>query len=697
MNIYERISQSVNLIDFISTKTDIQLIRSGSQYRAFCPFHDETKPSLFISPAKNLWHCFGCHKGGGIIQFVAEYMKIPNGEALKYLAKEYGISLNEKILQQYKREQAKVEKLKTGLQKSSDILQSTNVALDYLKKRGFSDETIRTFGYGYSRKYKAISVPIHDLYGRVVGFALRKLEGEPKWINTKNSSLYDKSSILYNLHRALPCAKKNIFVVEGYFDVAAFYQAGIKNAVAICGSTLTKKQAQLLNKLAGGLQIVLVPDMDDPGLQAAEKNIKLLNQMGLIVDVIELSRKDAADVLVKDGEAVLASCAGKKINSYFFLTKRIIKKNPDRSVQYTKVKEFLQEVNEVNNLLVDDIIEEYLSKVWDKDPKLIHEYITGTEPETTIPHEKIKTIAGIVDDYLDFIKTSKGFRIRTGFPTADDVCQGLYPDRSDILTLLGFAGTGKTAFVLNMINNIATLYSDLPMVFFSLEMDAEDILERLAMISCGVDRLQVEEAFKTKNSLFEKICIDLTDRFRNLRIVDEGSLMVKDMDAIVKELSLKEFDKPVKLVFIDHLDYITIPYLSGVERIDTIIRELKAMAKKNKIAIVLLHQVGRGAVDRDPGAPVPMAGGKWSGNVENTASFIWTINRPELSEKISEVEREKYRNLLELRIKKSRRSYIRTPEIDCYFDDKTLRITEWDKRIRKGSTDDLLKEEVRVG
>ena len=688
MALVDEVKNRSDILQVISEYVDLDT--SSRQPKALCPFHEETQPSFYISPDKNLWFCFGCHKGGSIIQFVAEYMKISNEEAVKYLAREYGISLSDKLLKEYKRERIKIEKLKAGLDKSHAILQSNNIALDYLKKRGFSEKTIDTFGFGYSRKYKAISVPIYDLYGRVVGFALRKLEGQPKWINTKNNSLYNKSDILYNLHRALPGAKKNIYIVEGYFDVAAFHQAGIRNVVAICGSIMAKRQAQLLSKMAGDLEIILVPDMDEPGMQAAERNIKLLNRMGLIINVIELPRKDAADVLVTDGENVLASYVDKKISSYLFLTKRIVEKNSEKSVQYTKVKQFLQEVAEINSLIVDDITKDYLSKIWNKDAKLIQEYITGIETED-IDREKIKTIPMIIENYLTLIKKSKGFKIYTGYPTADGECQGIYPDRGDILTLLGFTSSGKTTFAVNLINNIAAAYPELAIIFFSLEMDSEDILERLAMISCSVSRSQIEEAFETKNSLFEDVYVDLTDKFRNLRVVDEGSLTVKDMDAITKEMSLKEFDNPVKLLVIDHLDYINIPYLSGVERIDTIVREVKAMAKKNKLAIILLHQVGRGAIDRDAGAPVPMTAGKWSGNVENTSSFVWTINRPELSEKLSEIEREKYHNLLELRIKKSRRSHIKEPKIDCYFDYKTLKIKEWDRRIKKNSTEDFIK------
>jgi len=285
--------------------------------------------------------------------------------------------------------------------------------------------------------------------------------------------------------------------------------------------------------------------------------------MGFIVEVIELPRKDAADVLKLDGENVLRSCVGKKETSYLFLTKRIIKKYPDKDVQYVKVKEFLQEVNEVNNLACDDVIENYLTEVWKKDKDLVREYITGQAPEN-MPSAKVMTMANIVDSYLDEIRKSKGFRIKTGYQTADEICEGLFPQRSDILILLGFTGSGKTAFALNMINNISELYPYLPMVFFSLEMQAEDILERLAMISCGVKRWEVEKAFKLKTALFEDICVTLMDKFKNLRIIDEGSLKVQDMDAIIRDLSLKEFDEPVKLIFIDHLDYIHIPYLSGV-------------------------------------------------------------------------------------------------------------------------------------
>jgi len=689
MNLYERISESVNLVDYITTYTNLQLEKAGREYRALCPFHEETVPSFYVSPVKNLWYCFGCNNGGGIIQFVSLYKNIPVYEAVKFLAETYGISIKEELLKQVKEAEKEREALGKILSKARDRLEKESKGKAYLKERGLSEKTIKEFGLGYSAKNNAIIIPIHDVYGRMCGWAMRKLTGEPKYLNSTNGTLYNKSSVLFNLNRALPYARDALYIVEGYFDVMAVYQAGFKNVAAIGGSMLTRQQARILHRFLEDSEIVLVPDADEAGMKAAERNIELLKEMDLAVNVVQLPCKDCAELLKEKGEGSLKEyLSSKKVNAYLFLTKRIIETTQDKELQYVKVKRFLRKANIENPLVVDDVIKSYLSKVWKKDSGLIREYITGRGFES-ISLAKVRTLPSMIDDYIVSLREGAGFHIGTGYPTVDRVFRGLYPSRSDIMTILAFTGAGKTALALNIVNNIAKENPDLPMVFFSLELDYEEILERLAQIACGVTQEKVQEAFEKRNDLYNDICVTLSDRFSNLRVIDEGNLKVEDMDAITKEISLKEFDEPTKLVFIDHLDYINVPGLSGNERVDQMMRDLKAMAKKQKLAVILLHQISRSSVNRDPGAPVPLSAGKWSGNVENTSSFVFTMYRPALSENLSAEEKERMKNYLGIEIKKSRRTAITTGPIEFFFDQKTLRIFEhpWEKK--EGSARDF--------
>ncbi len=310
----------------------IKLIPAGTSYKALCPFHNEKTPSLVISPAKQIWRCFGCGEGGDIFSFLMKIEGLEFPEALKVLAKRAGVELS----REYKKQE---DDSRTRLYDLCDLaarywhkilLDSSQAehAKEYLKNRGLSLETIENFHIGYSvdswddlinfllkkgfnnkeiflsglsveksgnrgfynRFRDRIMFPIWDHHGRIVGFGGRALKkDEPaKYINTPQTAIYNKSEVLFGINKAKDAIRKEglTILVEGYMDVIPSHQAGIKNVVSISGTALTEEQVRLLKRYSNNLSLAL--DMDAAGKLAALRSIDLALAAEMNVKVVTL-------------------------------------------------------------------------------------------------------------------------------------------------------------------------------------------------------------------------------------------------------------------------------------------------------------------------------------------------------------------------------------------------------------------------
>ena len=289
-------AQALDVVaDFVTLK------KSGSIYKGNCPFHQERTPSFVVNPNKNIFKCFGCGKGGDAIGFIMEYEKLSYPEALRYLAQKYNIEVEETHTQseESKEEQSQIESLYIALNFAAKFYQQQltesedgrNIALSYCKERGFSNETITTFQIGYSpdsfdafykeaksnafnedillkaglikekneKRYDffrdRLMFPIWNVSGKVIAFGgriLKKIDNQPKYINTAETDVYHKSQILYGIFQAKSDIRKNdaCFLVEGYTDVISLHQSGIKNVVAPLGTALTEDHAKLLKRFS---------------------------------------------------------------------------------------------------------------------------------------------------------------------------------------------------------------------------------------------------------------------------------------------------------------------------------------------------------------------------------------------------------------------------------------------------------------
>ncbi|RXJ54622.1 DNA primase [Candidatus Marinarcus aquaticus] len=327
----ENLKNHLDVVDVISQFIEIK--KSGANFKACCPFHGEKTPSFVISPAKQIYHCFGCGVGGDSIKFVMEYEKLSYPEAIEKLASMYNVSLNYDNNNQQKQDTKVLEEVNKYYQK---LFISHEPSKEYIKSRGISEFSIEKFEIGYApssaqtlqflnqnflnlgdakelgvidtgtnglyaRFIERITFPIYALNGRIVGFGGRTITGHnAKYVNSPQTKLFNKSRLLYgyNLAKEHIYKKKEIIITEGYLDVIMLHQAGFENAVATLGTALTQDHLPLLRR--GEPKVIVAYDGDSAGLTAAYKASVMLSHGNFEGGVVIFGNgMDPAD-MVKD-------------------------------------------------------------------------------------------------------------------------------------------------------------------------------------------------------------------------------------------------------------------------------------------------------------------------------------------------------------------------------------------------------------
>lgn len=378
MNEVEEIKNRLNIAEVISEY--IQLIPAGTNLKARCPFHNEKTPSFFVSPEKQIWHCFGCFEGGDVFTFVQKMEGIEFREALKILADKAGVKLvprNPQLESKKNRlleicdwaakfyhfallrsQQGKIardylvaRKIKTESVENFMLGYSPHawdLAIKFLRKQGFQDQEIieagiatQKSGKPYDRFRRRLMFPINNVHGQVVGFGARVLvEAEDKlgkYINSPQTAIYDKSNVLYALDKAKQEIKRQnlCIAVEGYLDVIASHAIGVSNVISVSGTALALGQINLIKRYTQNLALCF--DADLAGLQAAKRGITNAVAAGLNVRVILLPAGEDPDSLIRKDvrqwkKAILKSKA--IMDFYFDLA---LKQNNPKTVEGKKL------------------------------------------------------------------------------------------------------------------------------------------------------------------------------------------------------------------------------------------------------------------------------------------------------------------------------------------------------------------------
>ena len=342
---------SEELIEEVRTRNDIvdvisgyvKLQKKGSSYFGLCPFHNEKSPSFSVSRQKQMYYCFGCGAGGNVFTFLMEYENFSFVEAVKYLADRAGVELPE---MEYSKEAKEKADLKASILEINKLAakyfyvqlksERGNAAYTYLKDRQLSDKTITAFGLGYSNKFSddlykylrskgyseelirqaglistderhgvydkfwnRVMFPIMDVNSRVIGFGGRVMgDAKPKYLNSPETPVFDKSRNLYGLNRARTSRKPYFLLCEGYMDVIALHQAGFTNAVASLGTALTPGHASLIRRYVQ--EVYLTYDSDDAGTRAGLRAVPILREAGISAKVIRMDPYKDPDEFIKN-------------------------------------------------------------------------------------------------------------------------------------------------------------------------------------------------------------------------------------------------------------------------------------------------------------------------------------------------------------------------------------------------------------
>ena len=341
---------SDELIEEVRSRNDIvdvvggyvRLQKKGNTYFGLCPFHNEKTGSFSVSPHKQMYYCFGCGAGGNVFTFLMQYENFTFGEAMQTLADKVGVELPKQEMSAAQKKEADKRALLLEINKEAakyfySLLRHPRgqKAYDYFKKRELSDETMQKFGLGYSDQYSddlyrylkgkgyhdeilketglitydevrgghdkfwnRAMFPIMDVHNHVIGFGGRVMgDGEPKYLNSPETKVFDKSRNLYGLNIARSTRKDQLLLCEGYMDVIALHQAGFDNAVASLGTALTSGHANLLKRYTK--EVYITYDSDGAGVKAALRAIPILKEVGIVTKIINMQPYKDPDEFIK--------------------------------------------------------------------------------------------------------------------------------------------------------------------------------------------------------------------------------------------------------------------------------------------------------------------------------------------------------------------------------------------------------------
>lgn len=389
--IVEEIRTANDIVDVVSEY--VKMDKKGKDYFGLCPFHKEKTPSFSVAPNKQIFYCFGCGKGGNVIQFIMNTENLEYIEAVRLLADRARIQLPEgNDEEQIEKAKLKQSLMNINLQAARYFFETLNshqgeAAREYLNKRGITENTIKKFGMGYSsedrsalykylfnkgfdknellksglvlqsnsgnchdRFYGRVMFPIFDIRGNVIAFGGRVMDSStPKYVNSPETPVYNKGRHLYALNFAKNSGEKRLIIVEGYMDVISLHQSGIINTVASLGTALTENQGRLLRKYAE--EIIISYDSDTAGQSAAMRGLDILGNMGSTVKVLTVPEgKDPDDFIRKNGADAFKRLVNNSLSLAEYKIKRLMKdhdtSNIDGKVSFlNKVADVLAKID----------------------------------------------------------------------------------------------------------------------------------------------------------------------------------------------------------------------------------------------------------------------------------------------------------------------------------------------------------------
>ncbi len=480
----EEIRAKNDIVDVISGYVRLQ--KKGSSHFGLCPFHNEKSPSFSVSRTKQMYYCFGCGAGGNVITFLMEYENYTFQEAVQELARRAGVELPKMEYSKEAREKASLKSTLLEINKAAAQyfyvqLKSPpgRTAYDYLKGRGLSEETIKAFGLGYSNKYSddlyrylrgkgykedmirqaglistdekhgaydkfwnRVMFPIMDANSRVIGFGGRVMgDAKPKYLNSPETLVFDKSRNLYGLHRARSSRKPYFLLCEGYMDVISMHQAGFTNAVASLGTAFTAGHASLIKRYVQ--EVYLVYDSDEAGTKAALRATPILKEAGISAKVIRMEPYKDPDEFIKNlGAGEFEKRIGGARNGFMFglevLEKDYQMDSPEGKTAF--FQEAARRLTRFEDELERDNYIEAVAKAYQVSAQSLQKLVTKEAVRTGMakPVSRPKVAGGKKEEKEDGRKTAQKvlltwmiddarvFQLVRGIVTPEDFTESLY-------------------------------------------------------------------------------------------------------------------------------------------------------------------------------------------------------------------------------------------------------------------------------
>ncbi len=574
--VIDRVIEANNIVDVIGEY--VKLTKKGNTYFGLCPFHNEKTPSFSVTDngSRQMYYCYGCHKGGSVLTFLMKYENYTYTEALKALAKRAGISLPEPTYAESKEAGQRAKQREDVLNANKEaalyfyrLLKTENGtrAYEYLKNRGLADETIKNFGLGYADKYRddlykylksknipdeiinithlatikekdtydffwnRVMFPIMDTRNHVIGFGGRVLgDGEPKYINTPETVVFEKNRNLFGLNYAKRHKGEPFILCEGNMDVISMHQAGFTNAVASLGTSLTAGQASLLKRYTDNVYIAY--DADKAGRNAALRAIGILREAGISVKVIDHSPyKDPDDVIKGEGREGYEKRIKKAVNGLIFEIYMLRETyNMDDLDDKTA---FYNETAKKISYLSDDFERENYLQAISKIFAIDYAMLKSRARELALSHDKIKHFVPekvqakkktTADDALDkceqivlsyMVQDPPFFGKVKEILSADDFVLEPYDTIAPVL--FGQLEAGKVNIV-----SILNMFDDADM--------QESITEKLSFSFDGMDGPEREKAITDSIIRIKRQAID--DRLKNETDARKIGELFKEKDSL---------------------------------------------------------------------------------------------------------------------------------------------------------------------
>lgn len=668
MDAYDLILHKINLADFLSDIVELRPSPDGS-LRGVCPLHDgaNNASSFMVTPKNQTFYCNACGVGGNVIHFVMHKLHYSYHEAIEFLADYANIDLSADGTYQKVRECAKSN------ERTAQMYQkSVATVVDYLvQRRGLTPATVAEFQLGYDRDEQAIVIPIRDGYGRTVAFSRRYLNKEPKYRNSRNNDLYDKSKLLFNLDKARSRIKDRLYLVEGYMDAISAHQQG-EAAVAYCASEPSKEQILLIKEIVRdnpAVTIMLAPDNDAAGqnklVKVREKFNQLAPRLNVRVVVIPPELPDVAAEIKDFNDVVkwggtISALSSTPINIHVLAT--LLDKCPAVQAEYLLVESYIKTVT--NDMEKYDIAQ-LLSARWKKPLEVVYKYLAmqGATDEDIL--EEFKDVDRCMSECRDMIMSGG---LSLGFPQLDASLKGVR--KTDVILWGGYSGTFKTMYAMMILLHLA-IRLKMNVLMFSLEMSAGAFYERLI---ANLMQMSAEELAKqiAEDEIFAMVYADIKTKLQSrLRIIDRNNLSLADIDRRVRIANARIWDEgQTDVIIIDYFQYLK--GTKNYEEASLTARGLKELAKNNNLLVICLSQLSRAGNQWEKPTMQMLKG---TGDLEASADILILAWRPDLDPSISKLQADELENTIGLFIAKGRRGVV-ISEFRHVFDKEKTKIME---------------------